>query len=94
MKVNPMERMTREPLPLRQAPRCGARTRRGTACQSKAAHGKGRCRLHGGALGSGAPMGQRNGSYRNGQFTKAAIAERQFLRALLKHSRDMIGALR
>jgi hypothetical protein len=39
-------------------------------------------------------MGQRNGNYRHGQFTKAAIAERQFLRALLKQSRDMIGALR
>jgi hypothetical protein len=30
------------------APRCGARTRQGTSCQSPAMRGKGRCRLHGG----------------------------------------------
>ena len=36
-------------LPLAQAaPRCGARTRRGTACQSPGM-ANGRCRLHGGA---------------------------------------------
>ena len=36
----PMERPTREPLPLRQAPRCLARTRAGTPCQKAAATGK------------------------------------------------------
>lgn len=30
------------------APRCGARTRRGTACQCPALRGRRRCRLHGG----------------------------------------------
>ena len=30
------------------APRCGARTRRGTACQCPAIRGRCRCRLHGG----------------------------------------------
>jgi hypothetical protein len=30
------------------APRCGARTRRGTACQCPAMRGRTRCRLHGG----------------------------------------------
>jgi hypothetical protein len=36
MKVqdNPMHRASQEPLPLRQARRCGARTRKGTPCQS------------------------------------------------------------
>ena len=43
----PMERPTREPLPLRQAPRCLARTRAGTPCQKAAATGKKRCRMHG-----------------------------------------------
>lgn len=36
-------------LPLaRAAPRCGARTRAGTACQAPAMANKVRCRLHGG----------------------------------------------
>ena len=33
---------------LRLSPRCGARTRAGTACQAPALHGKHRCRMHGG----------------------------------------------
>jgi hypothetical protein len=45
---------------------------------------KGRCRLHGGASGSGGPPGKRNGQYRHGERTKAAIAERQKFSALLK----------
>jgi hypothetical protein len=43
-----------------------------------------RCRLHGGARGSGGPPGERNGQYRHGERTKAAIAERQKFSALLK----------
>jgi hypothetical protein len=45
---------------------------------------KGRYRLHGGASGSGAPPGERNGQYRHGERTKTAIAERQKFSALLK----------
>jgi hypothetical protein len=39
---------------------------------------------YGGARGSGGPPGERNGQYRHGERTKAAIAERQKLGALLK----------
>jgi hypothetical protein len=74
-----------EPLLLRLA-----RTRAGTPCQKAAATGKKRCRMHGGAKGSGAPRGERNGSYRHGLFTREAIAERRALRALI---RDFRGAL-
>ena len=80
----PMQRMTNEPLPLRQAPRCGARTRRGTPCPSPAVKGKRRCRMHGGAPGSGAPKGKRNGNYRHGYYTYKAIAERRALTALIR----------
>ena len=45
---------------------------------------KGRCRLHGGANGSGAPPGKRNGQYRHGERTRAAIAEQRKFSALLK----------
>jgi hypothetical protein len=86
----PMKRPTREPLPLRQAPRCLARTRAGTPCQKAAATGKKRCRMHDGAKGSGAPRGERNGNYRHGLRTREAIAERRALRALI---RDFRGAL-
>ena len=41
-----------------------ARTRRGPPCQSPSVAGKTRCRMHGGAAGSGAPKGKRNGKYR------------------------------
>src|SRR5271166_5528447 len=93
-KTKPTERSTREPLPLRQAPRCLARTRSGTPCQKPVAKGKKRCWLHGGAEGSGAPCGERNGSYRHGLYTREAIAERRALRALIRGFReDARGAL-
>src|SRR6516165_3647973 len=57
--------------------------RQKSACRSPATK-KGRCRLHGGASGSGAPPGKRNGQYRHGERTKAAIAERQKFSALLR----------
>ena len=41
-------------------------------------------RGHGGASGSGVPAGERNGQYRHGERTKAAIAEQQKFSALLK----------
>jgi hypothetical protein len=80
----PMQRMTNEPFPLRNAPRCGARTRRGTPCPSPVVKGKRRCRMHGGAHGSGAPKGERNGSYRHGFYTAKAMAERRALAALIR----------
>jgi hypothetical protein len=85
---NPVERSTREPLPLRVEPRCLARTRSGTPCQKPAAKGEKRCRLHGGAEGSGAPRGNRNGSYRHGLYTREAIAERKMMRALIWSFRE------
>jgi len=45
---------------------------------------KRRYRLHGGARGSGAPAGERNGQYRHGERTKTAIAEQRKFSALLK----------
>src|ERR1700730_12752981 len=45
-------------------------------CRSPATK-KGRCRLHGGASGSGGPSGERNGQYTRGEWTKGAIAERR-----------------
>jgi hypothetical protein len=74
---------TRQPVQFQKARQCGARTKSGKPCRSPATK-KGRCRLHGGASGSGGPPGERNGQYRHGERTKTAIAERQKLSALLK----------
>jgi hypothetical protein len=68
---------------LRLAPRCGARTRAGTACQRLAMRGRKRCRLHGG-LSPGAPRGVKNGNFRNGNWTNDAVEERKWLRSLVQ----------
>src|SRR6476661_4691401 len=72
-----------QPVQFQKARRCGARTRGGKPCRAPATK-KGRCRLHGGASGSGGPPGKRNGQYHHGERTKAAIAEQRKLSALLK----------
>ena len=45
--------------PMMASRRCGAKTRSGKACMSPAVSGKSRCRMHGGAAGSGAPLATR-----------------------------------
>jgi hypothetical protein len=54
-----------------------------------AIQGKKRCRMHGGAPGSGAPKGNRN-ALKNGLHTAEAIAERKAVRRLIKESRDLL----
>ena len=81
MHVKPMPK----PLPMHLSPRCRAKTRRGNSCPQPATP-KGRCRMHGGAAGSGAPSGPRNGNYRHGLRTQEAMAERKMLRAWVKAS--------
>ena len=46
--------------PMLASRRCGAKTRSGRPCRSPAVSGKARCRMHGGAAGSGAPRGNQN----------------------------------
>ena len=76
---NPMQK----PLPMHLARRCLARTRKGPPCQAPSVKGKKRCRMHGGAKGSGAPSGPANGNYRTGFWTKEAIEERRRTRELI-----------
>jgi hypothetical protein len=86
-KDNLMQRSTQPPLSLRMAKRCGAKSRTGKPCQSPVVKGRKRCRMHGGAHGSGAPSGKRNGNYRHGFYTAEAIAERKAVRAWLRSLR-------
>ena len=72
--------------------RCGAKTRRGKPCQSPAVNGKRRCRMHGGAEGSGAPKGNRN-ALKHGLYTKEAIEERKKLRKFIRDADRHLKAL-
>ena len=69
--------------------RCGAKTRSGKPCRSPAVSGKRRCRMHGGAPGSGAPRGNKN-ALKHGLHTREAIEERRQLRALMRQSHKLI----
>jgi len=75
--------------PMLSSQRCGARTRSGKPCRSPAVSGKKRCRMHGGAPGSGAPRGNKK-ALKHGFFTREAIAERQQLRELVRQSRKLL----
>src|SRR3954454_12534141 len=63
---------------------CGARTRAGGLCRRPKLAGRPRCRLHGGAPGSGAPAGVRNGRYTDGEHTREAKAKRRWVRQIVR----------
>jgi hypothetical protein len=75
-----------------QSPRCGARTRRGGSCRAPAVGGKARCRMHGGAPGSGAPPGNQN-ALKHGVFTKEARERRAHLSKLMREANRLLKEL-
>ena len=79
--------------PMLASLRCGAKTRSGSACRSPAVHGEQRCRMHGGAQGSGAPRANQN-ARKHGLFTRNAIAERRRIRALLGEARKLLEEMK
>jgi uncharacterized protein YjcR len=79
--------------PMLSSRRCGAKTRSGKPCMSPAVSGKSRCRMHGGAPGSGAPRGNKN-ALKHGLFTGEAIAERRQLGELMRRSRELIEKIK
>jgi hypothetical protein len=83
----------RNTVPMLASPRCGAKTRCGGSCRSPAVHGKKRCRMHGGAQGSGAPRANQNARKR-GLFTRDAIAERRQIRVLLGEARKLLEEMK
>jgi hypothetical protein len=60
---------------------------------SPAVGGKKRCRMHGGAKGSGAPRGNKN-ALKHGSFTRAAIEQRRELRDFLRDSRAQLRSFK
>jgi hypothetical protein len=79
--------------PMLASPRCGASIRFGGSCRSPAVRGKRRCRMHGGAPGSGAPRGNQN-ARRHSLFTREAIAERKQIRSLLGEARQLLQTVK
>ena len=75
--------------PMLASPRCGALTRRGTACQSPRVTARKRCRMHGGALGSGAPRGNKN-AFKHGTYSHEAVEQRLELRKQIEEVRELL----
>ena len=72
------------------APRCNARCRHSKApCRGPAVKCRSVCRMHGGK--GGGPMGRRNGRYRHGLNTKAALAHRREVRATIRELRRLLS---
>jgi hypothetical protein len=79
------------------APRCGARTRKGTPCRAPAM-ANGRCRMHGGkSTGPRTPEGlerSRRAHFKTGYYCAELIALRRDVRKLLAESQDVMGQMR
>lgn len=73
-------------------PKCLAKTRRGTLCQTSPVKGKKRCRMHGGAKGIGAPKGSTN-ALKHGFYSKENIQKRAEVSQLIKQSKAMMKEL-
>jgi len=79
-------------------PKCAARTRSGRACRGLIVRGKRRCRMHGGAKGSGAQIGNRNrlthGKYsRDQRELRALIQLDTALQNLLSAEMEIVGVV-
>ena len=77
--------------------RCGAKTRRGTACRRPASKRNGRCRLHGGqSTGPKTAEGRAKIAAANtttGQHTKAMITKRREDAKIAKGLRDRLRVI-
>lgn len=73
--------------------RCGAKSRKGTPCRNPPVLGKKRCRMHGGANGSGAPLGNRN-AVKSGLYTKEWKERFRTSKNLCKRSKTLIKNIR
>ena len=81
-----------QPEILAAAPRCLAMTRKGSACQSPKVKGKKRCRMHGGAKGSGAPVGNRN-AWKHGGRSGEHLEQIRRFREVLAGARAVADVL-
>jgi hypothetical protein len=75
--------MRNNPLKDNLKTKCLAKTRRGTLCQKSLVKGKNRCRMHGGAKGSGAKIGNKN-AFKHGRYSCEAILTKLKLNQLIR----------
>ena len=78
------------------APRCGAKTRRGTSCECPAMR-NGRCRLHGG-LSTGPKTAEgieriRRAVTKHGRYSKTAKKEQHTIQTLMRDVRSFLKEL-
>jgi hypothetical protein len=94
MKHDPMRQadIARRLANMGTAPRCGARTRAGHPCRQAAVRGRARCRMHGGAKGSGGPRGDRTGNFKHGLWTRESVAARRAVRAEMAEIKVLLRA--
>jgi len=93
MKHDPMRQViVRRLANMAKARRCGAKTRAGHPCQQAAVRGRRRCRMHGGAKGSGGPRGDRNGNFKHGLWTHEAKTIRRIMRAKVQELKALLEA--
>mgnify|MGYP003331202489 CR=1 FL=1 len=85
MRINPLHDLV--------PARCLARTRKGTFCQTFPITWKKRCRMHGGAKGSGAQKGNRN-AFKHGKYSAEYLAQRKYRKELLRDARILLGRIR
>jgi 3-Oxoacyl-[acyl-carrier-protein (ACP)] synthase III C terminal len=76
-----------------KAPRCGARTRTRRPCRQAAVRGPARCRMNGGAKGSGGPSGAQNGNFKHGLWTRENKRLRNATRRKLREVRRFLREL-
>ena len=89
MEQEPTDEPVQGRSPMHLSPRCGARTRNGSPCRSPAVRGKRRCRMHGGAAGSGGQAGNKN-ALKHGMRTAEVAGLRRAVRGLLRGARELV----
>jgi hypothetical protein len=96
MTLDPMRQadIARRLANLAKAARCGAKTRAGQPCRQASVTDRSRCRMHGGARGSGGPQGDRNGNFRTGLHTREAKGIRKAVRAKVRGLKSLVQAAR
>jgi hypothetical protein len=79
----------RNTVTMQESLRCGAKTWKGTPCRAPAVSGKKRCQMHGGAKGSGAPVGNHN-ALKHGMYTRESLELQAHVRELLREGKKII----
>jgi len=81
--------MSNNPLQTNNITKCSAKTRRGALCQTPPVKGKKRCRMHGGAKGSGAPKGSQN-AFKHGRYSRETISNRKETMMLIRQFKALL----